>query len=276
METEEAVARVRAARLAVMRFVWVVQRRWFWILVFLPLIVASLAIWNCLWYEASCKAEARWTGESTGTTDTTEYRDSTVTITYKRHAPDGNKDVSSTASAEQCSFSCYIVKKSLDDPIALFTGGLLWVTWALAIFTFQLWRGAVDQGDLAHRAFVADKRAFIYPTELHSEAEVVGGYYAWRFRPLIKNSGTTATKKVWMYSKCVVLPETIEPSYGADPFFSEFPDEPRAGFIAPQQEVYSDISPRPPLPGISADDLAAAQRGEKFIYLVGTCINKLS
>ena len=199
--------------------------------------------------------------------------DSTVTITYTRNR---QNDANKTASAESpaiCTFPCNILKQSFEDAAVFYTLLLFLVTYTLAIFTYRLWRASVNQGTISHKAFVEDKRAFIYPIDLMYISTIDGqGFHSWRFQPWIRNSGTTATKKLWTNLKLIIQDEPISANSYWDPIFNEFEEEPRAGFFPPQQNFFGDIAPREPLLGISAEQISACQKGDKFIYLIGQFI----
>lgn len=256
-----------------MRLARVLGKHWLSILLFTPLSIALIVSWECFTLKPDCKPEKEWGEKSARSTDTTEYRDSTVTITYTRHGQETKDKPASGESAKNCSFACYVAKKTADDPIALFTAGLLYVTWGLAIFTFQLWRSSVAQGIISHKAFVEDKRAFIYPIDVAYLATTdARGFHNWRLQPFIRNSGTTATTKMWTDLKVLVQDERISTSWNGDPIFNEFDDEPRAGFFPPQQNFFGDIVPHEPRPAISPEQFSASQRKEKFIYLIGRFI----
>jgi hypothetical protein len=141
-------------------------------------------------------------------------------------------------------------------------------TFVIAIFTIVLAAVTSRQARLTKEALIADKAAFVFPFgfEQFFDLDAVTGFYNWRFRPQWRNSGDTAAKEVMIHAECEIRNTAIPAGHR---FNYEITDEQR-GFMAPRAEHGGAIAPAPPhQAAVTAQDIADAQAGRKFIYLWG-------
>jgi hypothetical protein len=132
-----------------------------------------------------------------------------------------NKDVSGTAEKHPSIFGVttdlYVrctgefIKESGEAITAL-------ATVVIAAFTCTLWIATSKQGELTREALVADKRAFVFATTLtrYWEFDPVSRYYNWRFRPMWRNSGDTATSRMRLHIACELRNTPLPPDFNFD------------------------------------------------------------
>ena len=99
-----------------------------------PLLIAIGAYWYCAIQESACKPETYQSKESDYPTDKTYYRDSAVRITYEHYREKSKNKAVGAESAPHCSFACKIVKKTLEDPVALFTAVLSYLVYLQVVW----------------------------------------------------------------------------------------------------------------------------------------------
>jgi hypothetical protein len=85
----------------------------------------------------------------------------------------------------------------------------------IAAFTGTLWVATSRQAELTREALIANKRAFVYATNIYQLFEPANttGQFNWRFRPVLRNSGDTPTKNMTMFVTCEVRNSAIPNGY---------------------------------------------------------------
>lgn len=153
------------------------------------------------------------------------------------------------------------------DPIAVFTYWLFVVTSVLAGYTYRLWGAAVEQASLTQQMFILEKRAFVHAVTLvpYHELDSVGLNYNWRFRPHLRNSGETNADNVEMCLECVVRNTPL--TYNHDYQYLSAPVG--TGFFGPKMDLEGGVAPPNDVAAITPADIDSAQKGEKYIYLIG-------
>jgi hypothetical protein len=140
-------------------------------------------------------------------------------------------------------------------------------TVVIAAFTITLWVATSRQAELTREALIANKRAFVYATNIFQafDQDKTTGLYNWRFRPILRNSGDTPTKDMTMFVTCEVRNSEIPIGY---PFTHNLQQVAR-GTIAPRIDLHGGVAPLPPAAAITPQDIIDAQAGRKFIYVWG-------
>lgn len=155
-------------------------------------------------------------------------------------------------------------------------------TVALALSTRKLGKMAVEQDERMHEsilvsknamklseaALIASERAFVFPTgslQGFWERNVETNTYNWRFRIEWRNSGDTPTKNMTMHIesslKDNVLPNGFDFKYPTTKIGK--------GLIPPNTTGLSGITPQPPEPAITPEDILEVQAGRKWLYIYG-------
>jgi hypothetical protein len=136
----------------------------------------------------------------------------------------------------------------------------------IAAFTATLWRATTDQAKLTKEALIADKRAFVFAESLFSYWENgQNGMYNWRFRPVWRNSGDTATKRLEIHTNCELRNSPL-----ADRFdFNYATTNVGGGLLGPKAASNGGVAPNYPFAAITPQDIADVQAGVKFLYLWG-------
>jgi hypothetical protein len=134
----------------------------------------------------------------------------------------------------------------------------------IAAFTATLWLATSRQAELTKEAFIADRRAFIFATGFNSawKEDKTTGLYNWRFRPVLRNSGETPTKRMQMYVACEVRNAVLPPGYVFTPQAYNI----AKGMMPPKFELQGGLSPQFPGAAITPQDIVDSQAGRKFIY----------
>lgn len=144
-------------------------------------------------------------------------------------------------------------------PIAAFA------TLVIAVFTIVLAVATSRQADLTREALIADKRAFVFAVQISPVWEKVRDQYHWRLRPVLRNSGSTPTKRLRIYVDCEIRNSVLPPDFN----FRHDPSQIGSGLLPPQYESPAGQAPRTPGAAISPQDIIDTQQGRKFIYLWG-------
>lgn len=163
--------------------------------------------------------------------------------------------------------------------IALFTFFLFAGTAGLAIFTYRLWKTTRDlatdaknssseQIELARDTAQRQLRAFVYASGIEEFPE----FYAnnptlihWRVRPVWKNSGSTPTRNLRLFSDCEITTSPLPPGFD----FNQLRHRPGTGLLGPNYSSMGGLAPDPRKPAISPQDILDVQQGRKFIYVWG-------
>jgi hypothetical protein len=85
----------------------------------------------------------------------------------------------------------------------------------IAAFTCTLWAATSRQAQLTREAFIADKRAFIFPNGVQPlyEPDVASGHFNWRIGPVWLNSGETPTRGLQIYTDGFLSNVPIPPNF---------------------------------------------------------------
>ena len=149
------------------------------------------------------------------------------------------------------------------------TGITALATLVIAAFTGTLWRATSLQASLSRNAIIADKRAFVFATNIQQYWDRnAAGEYLWRFRPIWQNSGDTTTKQLRIYTECEV--RNSELPLGFD--FTRVRYAVGSGMAAPKGIFVGGLAP--PYPGaagaaIGPQDIFDVQQGRRYIYVWG-------
>jgi hypothetical protein len=137
----------------------------------------------------------------------------------------------------------------------------------VAAFTGTLWIATSRQSIITKEIWVADKRAFVFPTGINPfwELNPDEGFYYWRIRPVWQNSGETPTRRLRLYTDCEIRDTALPPNFQ----FVDGPIPPGAGMLGPHSSSMGGAAPLIPRPGISPQDILDAIASRKFIYLWG-------
>jgi hypothetical protein len=140
-------------------------------------------------------------------------------------------------------------------------------TVVIAAFTITLWVATSRQAELTRDALIANKRAFVYATNIFStfDQDKTNKLYNWRFKPIMRNNGDTPTKKMTMFVTCEVRNSPIPAGYP----FTHDSQQVAHGTIAPRIDLYGGEAPRRPAAAITPQDIIDVQAGRKFIYVWG-------
>ena len=138
-------------------------------------------------------------------------------------------------------------------------------TLLIAAFTAVLWIATSRQARLTKEAFTAEKRAFVFVPTFNQfwELDAASGLYHWRFRPVLRNSGETPTRRMRMYVECEIRNTALPPKYG----FTSQPAFTAGGTIPPKFELQGGVAPRGA--AITPQNIVDAQQQRVFIYLWG-------
>jgi hypothetical protein len=150
--------------------------------------------------------------------------------------------------------------------IAENNGGITaFATLIVAAFTGTLWAATNRQAQLTKDALIANNRAFIFVPGIAQfwERDPGSGDYNWRFRPILRNSGETPTRRMAMFVECEIRNTRLPPGYGFAPQTQDI----AGGTIPPKFELTGGLVPRMPGAAITPQDLIDAQNGRKFIYV---------
>jgi len=132
---------------------------------------------------------------------------------------------------------------------------------AIAATFFANWRSA----DTAEATLLAQQRAYIYPVDLQSIwEEIRPGFFAWRFRPIWENAGTTPARNLTLYS-AAKLTRPVEDGHT----FDEELIGPTRGFIAPKLRAGGPQAPYDGDAPILPEELIEVIAGTKRLYLWG-------
>jgi hypothetical protein len=172
-------------------------------------------------------------------------------------------------------------KRELDRRLVGFNGDLAHYTFALAIlaalqfaalagqvvFLRLAFKEAKRGGDIARDAMVAGERAFVFALNLNAywELDAATQTYSWRFRPVLKNSGDTPTRNMFMHTECVVRTTALPLGFNFDYSTTKI----ARALIPPNTEVLGGIAPTNPDPAVTAQDVEDAIHGSKFIFIWG-------
>jgi hypothetical protein len=140
-------------------------------------------------------------------------------------------------------------------------------TVVIAAFTITLWVATSRQAELTREALIANKRAFVYATNIFSafSYDNTNKMYNWRFRPVLRNNGDTPTKNLTMFVTCEVRNSEIPIGYP----FTHDSQQVAHGTIGPRFELYGGLTPPPQAAAITPQDIIDAQAERKFIYVWG-------
>jgi hypothetical protein len=141
-------------------------------------------------------------------------------------------------------------------------------TLIIAAFTGTLWIATSRQSRLIKEAFIAEKRAFVFAASFNQlwEQDPTTNLYNWRFRPVLRNSGETPTRRMAMYVTCEVRNTPLENGY---PFSPNITNIAEGNVLPPRFEFAGGLCPVHPASAITPQDIIDAQQGRKFIYLWG-------
>jgi hypothetical protein len=121
----------------------------------------------------------------------------------------------------------------------------------------------IKQTSLARESLVASRRAFVTAEQLAPVWYPVKetGQYNWSMRPVWRNTGATPTKDLILHVECEVRDTKLPLDFS----FAFDPTEIGTGVIGPGSITVGGTGARV----VTPDELAASQRGEKFIYFWG-------
>lgn len=161
-----------------------------------------------------------------------------------------------------------------------FTAALWWVTKNLARDAVRTGRQqqratratlavATRAADIAERALVAGQRAFVFAQGISSywEKDEQTQTYSWRFRPHLENSGSSPTKNMTMFTRCMLLDQALRTGFDFEG--NSLAANIGSGLLPPKTTLEGGISPQNPENAISPQDIAEAQAGRKYLYLWG-------
>jgi hypothetical protein len=141
-------------------------------------------------------------------------------------------------------------------------------TLMIAAFIWILWIATTKQSEFAREAHILDKRAFIFAIDFAKRWDVpdpaTAGLYNWRFAPLWRNTGDTATKDLTTFVECEIRNDMLPPNYP----FTFKQEHVVKGIIGPKVDMVGGTVPRVPAV-ITPEDLREAQLFRRFIYLWG-------
>ena len=138
---------------------------------------------------------------------------------------------------------------------------------AIAAFTCTLWLATSRQALLTREALVADKKAFVFPIGLNQsyEKDTATSFYNWRFKANWRNSGDTPTRNLRLHVVCELRDSLLPANFDFD-----LPNpNPQTGLLGPKFDSLLGVAPMPPLPAITAQDIADIQQARKTLYLIG-------
>jgi hypothetical protein len=140
-------------------------------------------------------------------------------------------------------------------------------TLIVAVFTATLWVATHRQAVLTRDALVANNRAFVAVPNFRQfwEYDQTTGYYNWRLRPMLRNSGNTPTKDMTMFVECEIRNTPLPAGYA----FASDPQNTHNGVLPPHLELNGGVVPRSPGAPITPQDIIDAQKGRRHIYLWG-------
>lgn len=157
--------------------------------------------------------------------------------------------------------------------LAIFTASLWWATQRMQRTTERLWEAAKEQGqdtkrsiEIAERALVAGERAFIFAQGIFGQYEDHGGgMYHWRFRPTWENSGDTPTRGLRIYVTSALFDAPPAPGF----LIERATDAAGTGLLPPKSRTLGGVTPTPPMPAYTPQDLVDVQEGRKFLLMWG-------
>lgn len=140
----------------------------------------------------------------------------------------------------------------------------------IAAFTATLWRATTAQGILAREAFIADKRAFVFPSGITPfyEPDAATGHFNWRIGVTWQNSGDTPTRQLRFYVDGLLTNAPITPSYDFN--YIDPRATPGPGMLGPKTPGSAGQAPHMPhQAALTPQDIVDIQNGRKFFYLWG-------
>ncbi len=142
---------------------------------------------------------------------------------------------------------------------------LFFLTIPYVLISVGLLRATLRQAKLTEDALIADKRAFVFASNLEPFwiHDPISGLYNWRLRPQWRNTGETATKNLTLHAECEIRNAPLPPVY----FFNYQGEDVEKGFIGPKAELLGGAVPH--VGAITPMDIVESQNGRRFIYLWG-------